>query len=255
MSNLKVFNFEDNEVRSVEKDGESWFVLTDVCKILEITNPSQVLGRLDEDEKGIRSIYTPGGMQDLSVINESGLYSVILRSDKPKAKPFRKWVTSEVLPEIRKTGSYILPESSSVISSQFANELYSVEVQKRVLRFSDTSYIRAMVVAHNNHNVNTNILPSYTDETLTRSLTDLLKEHGDSRSAIAVGKLLNKAGIYERLSRPSTSESVKTFYSLTAFGLSYGKNETNPNSPRQTQPMFFVHKFKGVLNLIVDDQR
>ncbi len=122
-----------------------------------------------------------------------------------------------------------------------------------MLRVSDTSKIRMLSVAAENHNVSTKLLPSYTDETLTRSLTELLKEYGDTRSAIAVGNLLGKAGIYERLSRPSIKGRVKTFWSLTPTGLVFGKNETNPNAPRQTQPMFFVHKFDDVLNLLAEN--
>ena len=106
MNELKVFSYEDFDVRTLMIDGEPWWVLSDVCKVLGVLNSRDVVGRLDNDEKGVDLIDTPGGKQRLSIINESGLYSVILRSDKPNAKPFRKWVTSEVLPSIRKTGSY-----------------------------------------------------------------------------------------------------------------------------------------------------
>ena len=87
--------------------GEPWFVLKDVCNILNINNASDVYNRLDDDEKGVAQIDTLGGRQKMSTVNESGLYHVILRSDKPEAAPFRKWVTSEVLPSIRKNGGYI----------------------------------------------------------------------------------------------------------------------------------------------------
>lgn len=90
----------------VERRGEPWFVLKDVCDVLGIGNSRMVLDRLEADEKGVSQIDTLGGVQSMNVINESGLYSVILRSDKPEAKPFRKWVTSEVIPSIRRTGSY-----------------------------------------------------------------------------------------------------------------------------------------------------
>lgn len=106
MNELQVFRYQDNEVRTVEINGEPWFVLKDVCAVLGIGNSRMVFDRLDSDEKGVSQIDTPGGLQTVNIINESGLYNVILRSDKPEAKPFRKWVTSEVLPSIRKTGSY-----------------------------------------------------------------------------------------------------------------------------------------------------
>lgn len=106
MNELKVFNYQDNEVRTVEVNGEPWFVLKDVCAVLGIGNSRMVFDRLDSDEKGVSQIDTPGGLQNVNIVNESGLYNVLLRSDKPEAKPLRKWVTSEVLPSIRKTGSY-----------------------------------------------------------------------------------------------------------------------------------------------------
>lgn len=103
-----VFPKSNHEVRSLIIDEEPWFVAKDVCDVLELSNVSNVMTRLDADEKGIHSMDTPGGLQQMSVINESGLYALILRSDKPKAKDFRRWVTGEVLPSIRKNGSYAL---------------------------------------------------------------------------------------------------------------------------------------------------
>ena len=110
MNDMQIFNYNGNEVRTVEKDGEPWWVLKDVCSILSISNTADVYNRLDSDEKGIGQIDTLGGRQKINIINESGLYNVILRSDKPEAKPFRKWVTSEVLPSIRRHGVYAVDE-------------------------------------------------------------------------------------------------------------------------------------------------
>lgn len=111
MNELQVFNYNGNEVRTIQKDGEPWWVLKDVCGILGISKYRDTASRLDEDERGSVRVDTPGGEQEMTVINESGLYNVILRSDKPEAKPFRKWVTSEVLPSIRKHGAYMTPET------------------------------------------------------------------------------------------------------------------------------------------------
>lgn len=111
MNKIQIFKYRTNEVRTVQMDGEPWFVLKDVCRVLEIGNSRMIANRLDADEKGVSQIDTLGGKQETTVINESGLYNVILRSDKPEAKPFRKWVTSEVLPAIRKHGAYMTPET------------------------------------------------------------------------------------------------------------------------------------------------
>lgn len=83
MNNIQIFKYENNDVRTVEMNGEPWFVLKDVCVVLGLGTVSKVADRLDADEKGMNQIHTPGGMQDVTVINESGLYNVILRSDKP----------------------------------------------------------------------------------------------------------------------------------------------------------------------------
>ena len=111
MSNIRIFNYNSVEVRTIQKDGEPWFVLKDVCNVLHIGNSRDVVARLDQDEKGVGQIDTLGGKQEMTIINESGLYNVILRSDKPEAKPFRKWVTSEVLPTIRRHGMYATPDT------------------------------------------------------------------------------------------------------------------------------------------------
>lgn len=107
MSNIQIFNYQSNEVRTVEMCGEPWFVLKDVCNILGISKYRDTAARLDADERGSVEVDTLGGTQQVIAVNESGLYHVILRSDKPEAAPFRKWVTSEVLPSIRKNGGYI----------------------------------------------------------------------------------------------------------------------------------------------------
>jgi prophage antirepressor-like protein len=106
---LSVFSYGDELVRTMTIDDEPWFVLRDVCGILELGSPHKVVDRLDEDERNQIPLTDALGRQQMTtIINESGLYSVILRSDKPQAKPFRKWVTSEVLPALRKTGEYHL---------------------------------------------------------------------------------------------------------------------------------------------------
>lgn len=110
-NNLQVFNYNENSVRTVQKSGEPWFVLKDVCSVLGIRKYRDTAERLDPDERGSVKVDTLGGAQDMTIISESGLYTVILRSDKPEAKPFRKWVTSEVLPSIRKHGAYMTSET------------------------------------------------------------------------------------------------------------------------------------------------
>lgn len=119
MNEIQVFEYSNNPIRTVMRDGEPWWVLKDVCEVLGIVDHKVTARRLDVDEV----CQTPltdsmGRQQATTIISEFGLYSVILRSDKPEAKPFRRWVTHEVLPAIRKTGSYSVspykPKASSV---------------------------------------------------------------------------------------------------------------------------------------------
>lgn len=113
MNDLQIFNYGSNEVRTVMIDGEPWFCLADVCRVLALAEPHRVAARLEEDERTQMTVTDNlGRKQKTWFISESGLYAVILRSDKPEAKPFRKWVTAEVLPRIRKKGGYIAGVSS-----------------------------------------------------------------------------------------------------------------------------------------------
>ena len=110
MNDMKIFeNSEFGAVRVVDVDGEPWFVARDVCECLELGNPRTSIALLDEDEKGVHTMDTPGGAQEMSIVSEAGLYSLILRSRKPEAKTFKRWITHEVLPAIRKHGGYLTP--------------------------------------------------------------------------------------------------------------------------------------------------
>ncbi len=124
---LIVREFEKHEVRMIQKNDEPWFVAKDVCSYFGEKNHRRAVGRLDEDEKGVSQINTPGGNQEMTIVNESGLYGLLfsmqpekgrMNADKTneriqKIKAFRKWVTSEVLPSIRKNGAYISPDATA----------------------------------------------------------------------------------------------------------------------------------------------
>jgi len=97
---------EFGEIRTVIKDDEIWFVANDVCRYLELSNPRKAIANLDDDEKDVTFCYTLGGKQKVNIISESGLFTLVMRSNKPDAKRFQKWVTKEILPSIRKTGIY-----------------------------------------------------------------------------------------------------------------------------------------------------
>lgn len=105
MNQLQIFSYEGKEVRTIWRDGEPWWVLKDVCDVLGLSNPTIVASRLDADEV---AKFNLGGLSgDSNIVSESGLYNVILRSDKPEAKKFKRWVTHEMLPQIRRHGAYM----------------------------------------------------------------------------------------------------------------------------------------------------
>lgn len=107
---VQIFNSSDfGSVRCMSRDGTPWFVAKDVSDALGFTRATDAIKYLDEDERGVMNHHTPGGIQPMSIISEAGLYSLILRSRKPEARAFKKWVTSEVIPAIRKHGGYLTP--------------------------------------------------------------------------------------------------------------------------------------------------
>ncbi|HHW14496.1 MAG TPA: hypothetical protein GXX28_06150 [Firmicutes bacterium] len=123
----RVFEYQGSQVRTVLINGEPWFVAKDVCDILEHTNSRMALERLDDDEKGVSTVYTPGGPQDMAVVSEPGLYALVLTSRLREAKAFKRWITHEVIPAIRQNGGYLAKpmsvEDMIILQAQSVKEL------------------------------------------------------------------------------------------------------------------------------------
>ena len=134
MNELQIFDYNGTPLRTVEKDGELWWVLKDVCEVIGIAKHTNVAARLEDDEKGACVMGTPSGQQSMIIINEPGLYNVILRSDKPEAKDFKRWVTHEVLPSIRRHGSYALAPTQPMTPAQLlaAQAQLLVDMERRM---------------------------------------------------------------------------------------------------------------------------
>ena len=134
MNMLKVFEkAEFGRVRVVECEGEPWFVAKDVCECLELTDVSKTISLLDDDEKGTNSIRTPGGKQDMLIVSEPGLYSLVLRSRKPEAKAFKRWIVHEVIPSIRRTGGYGAPALPNFRNPAEAARAWADKEEQRLL--------------------------------------------------------------------------------------------------------------------------
>lgn len=152
------------EIRSVIVKGEPMFVVKDLCEVLGIVNSRDATSRLDDDERGVSIVPTSSGAQEMNIVNESGLYNLIFQSRKPEAKQFRKWVTSEVLPAIRRQGFYIHP--SAVLSNKDVKRLQRLmleNVGKFIIKedvrkcchkfgFSD-SYVAAVICGNITNNL------------------------------------------------------------------------------------------------------
>lgn len=103
---LLPYTYNDQPVRVLDIDGEPWFVLADLAKVLDIAAPARLAARLDEGVRQTHTLETPGGPQSMTIVSEAGMYEVVIRSDKPEAVAFRRWISADVLPSIRKTGGY-----------------------------------------------------------------------------------------------------------------------------------------------------
>lgn len=126
MNELQIFAHRDfGEIRVIEQDGEPWFVATDVCRALELDDTGKATGRLDEDELTRIKLWSGGQNREMLAVNEPGLYSLVLGSRKPEAKAFKRWITHEVLPAIRQTGSYsLIPITPAVEQRKLTTDDY-----------------------------------------------------------------------------------------------------------------------------------
>lgn len=154
-TDLMPFTYQDAAVRVVIVDGEPWFVARDICNVIGLANVAMAMARLSDDEKALEQIQTAGGPQRMTVISESGLYELVVRSDKLAAAGFRRWVTREVLPTIRKTGGYSATASADyedmtavpvVVGAE--HHLYVVEIPDVGVKVGISTKPKNRVAAH-----------------------------------------------------------------------------------------------------------
>lgn len=193
MNNLTVFeNPEFGSIRTVELDGEPWLVSKDVATALGYKNPQEAIRtHVDDEDKGVSEILTPGGKQSVPIINESGLYSLVLSSKLPTARKFRRWVTSEVLPSIRKTGGYIAGQK----------ELSPEELMARALKVANDvlaareARISELTVQNTIMQPKADYFDELVDRNLLTSFRDTAKQLGVSQNAF-IGFLKERKYIY-----------------------------------------------------------
>ena len=257
---VKIFeNIEFGKIRTLVINNEPWFVSKDIAEILGYANTRQAIQvNVDEDDVSIIQMSDlEEGLSDrlpdhmkgskISIINESGLYSLILRSEKPEAKKFKHWVTSEVLPSIRKMGSYLMEQKKKVLSESESYmrgfDVY-LEITRKHIRPSDSSIARMINEAGRVFNYpEIDYVPS---KGVVKSATELLKANGVPLSAIAFNKIAMNKGVLVELSRKS-SHGYKRFKNIAADWLEFGENQVNPNNPKETQPLWYVDRFPELL--------
>ena len=258
MSNITTFNFDALQVRAVLRDGEPWFVASDVCAVLEVADVRQAVERLDDSERGGCTVPTPGGPQEVRAVNESGMYALIFTSRKPEAQRFRRWVTSEVLPSIRRTGQYTARPAggpSNLEQLQMAEVLASalrLDGSSRLKLMADATKLLAPALAP--------LLPAYAIDAPdgsatassepTESLTALMARFRVGVSTRAGNLILQERGLLEKRTRPSSGGTTKSFWSVTEKGQAFGKNVISPESPRETQPHWFSRKGEELLRVM-----
>lgn len=142
MNELQIFENPDfGKIRAIEQNGEPWFVAADVCRALDIKNSRDALTRLDDDEKGVVLTDTPGGKQEVSIVNEPGLYTLVLGSRKPEAKAFKRWITHEIIPTIRKTGSYTFDGTSKELQAIFMLDSRTMKHEERITALEENMVV------------------------------------------------------------------------------------------------------------------
>ena len=192
MTDLQIFNNDRfGQIRIVPVDGELMFVAKDVCDCLEITKYRDAISRLDSDERGSVKLDTPGGKQDIAAINEYGLYNLVLSSRKPEAKEFKRWITHDVIPAIRKTGSYSIsiPKSLPEALRAYANEVESHNATKAIVAQQEQQIAEFKPVK------------DYVDKILSSksclTITQIAADYG--MRAQELNKILHEAGLQRKV--------------------------------------------------------
>ena len=252
MNDLQIFSNEEfGEIRTVTIDNEPYFVGKDVANTLGYQNGSRDINRhVDEEDRRKVMIFDGNQNKETIIINESGLYSLILSSKMPNAKKFKHWVTSEVLPSIRKTGSYRSNREGIPLKEQ----VESLQAVADMLRMNDASKLLMLEGFYKGYNIPTEFLPKYelNGSRQMKAATTLLNECGYGISAVKFNRLLADQGYLEEKTRPSSKGNEAKFKSLTEKGLQYGENAVSPHNQKETQPLYYEDIFRELVDAVLE---
>lgn len=234
-------------------DGSEWFVASEVASALQYSATGAMTKLVDAEDKTIRNIQNGTTYINQALINESGLYSAIFSSTLPKAKEFKRWVTSEVLPSIRKTGSYSLADRIKEKIPAMEFDTVALEMAIRILKPSENSKLIMVGKLYDKHGADKKLLPSYTENVRAIfSATKLLEDIGNPFTVRTFNKKMIEGKYLEKKTRKSSKDSSKTkeFLSLTEKGLFYGQNDVSPVNPLETQPHYYENTFKELVEAL-----
>lgn len=253
-SSVIPFDFDGSAIRVItDKLGEPWFVARDVADALGYSKPENAVARHCK-----ASTTTPkqgGGF--MTIIPERDLYRLVMKSKLPAAEQFEEWVVSQVLPSIRKTGSFTAqgPNNSKIVG-----ELAILECFDRLLKPAPSSKMMMLALIAANNGLDPKFLPGYAIDAApdatggssmpTKAVTALIKENGISSTAAAFNRALAAHGFLKTLTRLNSRRETVEFWGVTDKGLQYGKNLTSPQCPREAQPHWYVDRFLELAALV-----
>lgn len=239
VNELQIFNNEEfGEIRTITKDNEPMFCLMDICKALDMKNPTMVASRLEDDEVTKFDLGSKRG--ETNFVTESGLYAVILRSDKPNAKKFRKWVTGEVLPSIRKNGGYIANQENLTPEQIVANALV---VAQNIITQKDKQIEEMTPKA--------NYFDALVDKKLNTNIRDTAKELGVREKAF-VSFLIEKGYVFRQGKHKQLRPYAK--YAESGNGLFVLKDKHNEQNGWTGQQMYVTPKGKETFRLLLEER-
>lgn len=251
MNEIRIFKNESfGQIRTAGTSEEPLFCLSDVCKALDLLQ-GDVKRRLDDGVVSTQPIQDNLGRTQLAnFVNEDGLYDVIFDSRKPEAKAFRKWVTSEVLPSIRKTGEYVAPAKKDIDSKSLFQKMRVASWTAKFLNLNEASRLgmaRMIAASVGMENTLPTAVDAGTEHPTVHSATDQLKRFGVDMSACAFNKLLLRKGVVKQESRQGSGGKVHRWMVLLPKYNQYGENQRDPQHQQQTSIKWYDNLFPRLL--------
>lgn len=250
MNQIKPFMYGSSEVRTISIQNEPWFVAKDVCDALDLSDVSKAVYGLDDDEKLTRTLFVSGQNREVWIINEPGLYSLILRSRKPEAKQFKRWITHEVIPSIRKHGAYITPET---MEQTLKDPDYIIGVITALKKEQDArKVLEEKVVADEPKVLFANSLQASKDCILVANLAKMLKQNGIDTGERRLYSWLRENGYLGKKGEHYNMPTQRSM-DLRLFEVKTGVINKPDEEPRTTKTtvvttrgqMYFLNKFRG----------